>query len=537
VDNPQPGSSKQQSENAWLNAATMFAYGNVTDADAQAYRGSLANVYGPAQAATRKAGATGRFQTRDPIGITIGADTKLPTGKFTTARFPGGIGGTAAYGPGGTGGGPATGGLYAPSPIPGLTPAQAYSVLGFAPALWERYVGHEPSIAEMIDIVRHGWNAQQLEAHLRQQPVRDESGEAIPGLTLGKRGDLYSLVASSQVQDILGRDVSPEELHWLLVNNVPIDMPHLTAWAQQMKDHAVWHGDPTVWRAAEKRAQSIWDSLGLIGKVDVNLVNDVVDGKVQSDAQITDDVRARPAPGYPDGTKVGDVERARTIAEAAKKNLFPGEPVSDTELHHLIGMSPDDVLKYYRSIVPKSSTTGLPVGIESDYKAMAKSVLAKAGIVDYEPTAEDLRFFALTKADPAAMLEHFAANPALAGAHPGLAFGMDSQQYKDALRGLGEAYGGVFPGQNLDAPKGKTGLAGYALSSGVGAGEFSSVLEQFRQERGRAPTEAEFKERRSRPTQAKPPGGQPSQPIVDPGTRATQRGTPAPAVGGKRAAA
>jgi hypothetical protein len=298
----------------------------------------------------------------------------------------------------------------------------------------------------------------------------------------------------------------------------------------------VWHGDPTVWHAAEKRAQQVWDSLGLVGKVDPNLVNQVVDGKM-TDSQITDSVRARPAPGYPDGTKVGDVERARTIAEAAKKNLFPGEAVTDTELHHLLGMSPDDVLKYYRSIVPKTSTTGLPVGIESDYRAIAQKVLAQYGITGYDVTPEDLRFFALTKADPAAMLQHFATIPELAAAHPGLAFGMDSQQYQDALRGLGEAYGGVFPGQNLAAPTGKTGLAGYALSSGVSAGEFSSVLEQFRQERGRAPTEAEFKERRSRPTQSKPPGGQPSQQLVDPGTRATQRGTPAPAVGGKRAAA
>lgn len=528
------GEGEQNETQVWLDAAAEFAYGSTDSSAAKAYRTEIGRVYGEAKlldrdltAAERRAGF--KVPLEKPTGITLGADKKLPAGKYQVATFPGGIGG-------GSVGGAARGGLYAPSPVPGLTAAEAYAVLGWAPSLFERYTGGEPSNAELVDIVRQGWNKQQLEAHLRAQPVLDENGKPIPGLTLGRRGDLYDL-AAKYASDILGRDASPDEIHWLTVNNVPADPAHVSAFFQQINDHAVWHGDPTEWRAMEKRVQSIWDSLGLTGKVDAATVNRAIDGTM-TDPQITDALRARPAPGYPAETKVGDVERARVIAEAAKKNLFPGEAVSDTELRQLIGMSPEQVLQHYRSIVPKTSTTGLPVGIESDYKALATSVLSKAGITGYDVTPEDLKFFALTKADPAAMLQHFATTPALAGAYPGLAFGLDSTQFGQTMKDLSEAYGGVFPGQTLAAPKGRDdSLAGYAVGSGVGASEFSGLLEQFRQERGRAPTAAEFKERRARPAQQKPPGGQPSAQLVDPGTPATQRGTPRPAIGGKRAAA
>ena len=120
--------------------------------------------------------------------------------------------------------------------------------------------------------------------------------------------------------------------------------------------------------------------------------------------------------------------------------------------------------------------------------------------------------------------------------HPGLAFGMQSQEYQRSLDELGTAYSGVFPGQSLDRIRGagksarEGSLAGIALSDRVAPGEFSSTLETFRQETGRAPTPAEFRERRNRPAQQPGrPGASAQIALPDP---PGERGTPRPAVSG-----
>src|SRR5439155_23954324 len=139
------------------------------------------------------------------------------------------------------------------------------------------------------------------------------------------------------------------------------------------------------WRAMRDRLQTQWNRLGLTGDVDPNVVNAALSGN-WTDQQAADHFRAMPAPGYPAGTSVGEVDRLRQVAANAKSTYFPGEAVTDAELHALGGMSPDEILQHYRAIVPPNSKTGLPIGIESDYRAMADSVLSKYGIAGYDVT-------------------------------------------------------------------------------------------------------------------------------------------------------
>jgi hypothetical protein len=522
------GEGEQDPFEVWLDAAADFAYGGHDSASAQAYRAQLGRVYGGKKIVDEVRGGkkTGRVTVQSPTGITLGADIKLPAGKFTTARFPGGIGGGAAYGPGGSGGAAA-----AKPIIPGLSDDAATAVQRVADPIFLKYYGRFPTVDEYIDMSRKGFTQQQLEQHLRNQ-----QNPNAPGTTVGQAFDMRDL-ANKWANSTLGRDASEGEVNFMLANKIPANDDHISAFFEQVRDHAVWQGDPVKWRAMRDRLQTQWNKLGLTGDVDPNTVNDALAGK-WTDQQAADHFRAMPAPGYPAGTTVGEVDRLRTLASNAKSTYFPGEVVSDSELKALQGMTPDQILQHYRSIVPPNSKTGLPVGVESDYRAMAESVLSKYGVAGYDVTPADLKFFALTKADPAAILAHFAENPAIAAAHPGLAYGMNSEQYRSAVQGLRDAYGGVFPGEQLAEPRAgaskaerDNSLIGHALAEGISPGELGSVSEQFRQERGRAPTTTEFRERRNRPAQ-RPGGGGASAAITTPDPT-TERGTPRPAVGGR----
>lgn len=522
-------------ENMWLDAAAAWAYQDPYSTAAAAYRGNLAQVYRRTSLIDEVKGGkkTGNLVTDQGTGLTLGPDKTLPSGKFTTARFPGGLGGGAAYGPGGAGG-PA-----AKLPIiPGLSDDDAIAVQRVADPLFLKYLGRLPTTDEYVDMSKKRWNPQTLEMHLRNQPFKDANGNVVAGMTLGRAGDVRGL-ANQYANDIMGRDADEGEIAWMIQNGIPANPEHISAFFQQLHDNQVWHGNPTEWRDMQKRIQHIWDTLGLTGKVDAATINAAVDGKM-TDSQVTDQLRARPAPGYPQGVSVGEVERLRSLAESVKNDLFPGEAVSDAELHHLQGMSPEDVRAYFRSIVAKDSKTGLPVGIEKDYRAMANSVLSKYGVAGYDVSPEDLKFFALTQADPSTILQHFAENPAIAAAHPGLAYGMTTDQYGQAVQAYQDAYGGVFGGAALAAPRAgaakaerEGGLLGYALSQGIQPGDFSQTLETLRQERGKAPTAAEFRERSTRPSTARPTGGGASAQLPQTSDERTQRGEPRPAVGAR----
>lgn len=417
--------------------------------------------------------------------------------------------------------------------IPGLTDEQAAAARRVADTAYIKYLGRFPTNDEYVGIVNGKFTPQSLEAHLRAQPL--EGGG--PGMTLGRIGDLRGL-ADKYAQANYGRDATEGEINWLATNNIPASDDHIGAFYEQMRTNSVWKGDPKAWLTARADLQRTWSSLGLTGDVDPNLVNEQVTSGRTVD-QMADRIRALPAPGYGGGTTVGDVERLRALATGVKKDLMPGDAVTDSELHHLLGMTPDQVNQYYRAQIPKNSTTGLPAGVEGDYRKLAGSLLSKYGVSGYDLTPEDLRYFALTKADPSSILEHLASNPALAGAFPGLAYGMDTESYKRQVAALNEAYGGAFPGQSLaaprpGAPKGERdqSLLGYALGEGIAPSELGGVSEQFRQERGRAPSTAEFKERRTRPTSARSSGAGASVSLQTPDP-AAERGTPRPAVGAR----
>jgi hypothetical protein len=383
--------------------------------------------------------------------------------------------------------------------------AKLAAVKPWADALYKKYgIDHAPSPTELKDILDRGYNQDTLEAKLRAQQVPGST------VTVGALADARQL-ANKWAQSIEGRDASEGEVQWMLSNKVPINDLNISAFYQQMHDHAVWHGAPDDWLAAQKRAQTIWQQYGLPGKVDPNMVNSIIDGKL-TDPQFTDVVKKQPAPGFPDGVTVGEVDRLRQLAESVKKTLFPGEGVTDAELHSLIGKSPDDIRTYYRSIVPPKSATGLPIGVEQDTKTIATQALQSLGVIGRDPKPEELAFFAASKMTADQIVSHYANLQEIVQMQPGAPYGMTKDQFDQAVARYGDVAKSIFGGKSpLEDPsaiaavgtkeaRDKT-MLGSALNDKLSPEQLGSELEQFRQTRGRAPNADELRTQRAQPKQ------------------------------------
>jgi hypothetical protein len=471
-----------------------------------------------------------------PNGWAIGPDIKLPTGKFTIASFPGGIGG-------GSLGGAEEGFGPAGRRIAGLSADDEDAAHAIADSVFLRILGRLPTDDEYRNIIRKGMTPVTLEDHLRAQPNPNA-----PGKTLGQTADVRSL-ARKWASDTLGRDPSEGEVNFLLVNNIPASDDHVSAYYEQIRDKAVWQGDPVKWRDMRSRMQRVWDSLGLTGDVDANTVNTALaEGWTEQRARET--FRTLPAPGHAAGTTVGQINDLRLLAAKFKGELFV-EEVTDAELKQLVGASPDEIRAYYRSL-PSRNIPGLQAGMAEDYKSIAQQVLKQFGIIDHEPTADEVRLFALGKYDAEKIVEHYGDDPALAARQPGLPYGLSREDYERqvsdyqaALTGsLGRENAQKFTPPSVGLPGGDTAagrdqsLLGYALRRKMSAERFGSLVEKFRQEQGRAPTGTELGERMNRAEDVFVPyRGQVAEPAISmteagPTISGTQRGrgTPRPAI-------
>lgn len=524
------------SEEAWLDAAAAWAYGTTDSAAAQAYRAELNRVYAaPRLVREMKGGkATGDYVTSTGTGITLGRDKALPSGKFTTARFPGGLGGKAAYGPGGAGGGPALATGDMGRRIAGLTPDQETAAHSIADSLYIGYLGRLPTDDEYRNIIKRKLTQDTLEDYLRAQPNPNA-----PGTTVGEYGDMKTL-ATKAARETLGREPTAGEINFLITNKVPASSLHVGAYYEQIRDHAVWRGDPDKWRDMRDRLQRVWNSLGLTGTVDPNTVNEAL-GSNWTEDQAGERFRAMPAPGYAQGVTVGDVDRARQTATSFKRELFPGEPVTEAEVKQLIGLSPDEMRNFYRSM-PSKNVPGVQAGPAEDYKSIASQLLKQYGIVGRDPTPEEIRLFVLGKYDTQKIIDHYGDDPALVALQPGLPYGMSHEDYNLAVQGYGEALTGVYgkspmalaaaqppkPGAPQQGDLTKIGgegrdqtLTGYALRRRISAKQFGDVVSRFQTERGRLPTVDEFGERMNRPEDVFIPyRGQ----VAEPSVRETQTG-------------
>lgn len=359
-----------ESEQArWLDAAAFFAYGNVSSEIAQAYRGNIARVYGPEETTANPAwkpsspSSVPKFVTRRATGITLGPDASLPSGKFTTARFPGGIGGKAAYGPGGTGSAKIAGPI-----VPGLTDEEAIGAQRVADSLYLQYFGRFPTPQEYRDVVKGGFTPTSLEEHLRAQPYS--------GTTRGQWEDAKA-IANRYAQQQFGRDAAAEEINFVISNGIS-GQDNISAYYEQLRQRRdtgdpsfAWVSDPTTWRDTQSLVDSLWKKSGLTGIVDPHFVNQAVQGKWGQD-EIQRAIDAMPAPGYAEGVTVGAVNRMKPIAQGYKdsiSHIHQGEPVSTAELASFIGgnMNPMGIREYYRSLPaggrgtpPEASTSDTP---------------------------------------------------------------------------------------------------------------------------------------------------------------------------------
>jgi hypothetical protein len=392
--------------------------------------------------------------------------------------------------------------------VPGLSNDAGYAVQRVADNLFLQYLGHLPTTADYLAISAAGYTAQTLEQHLRSQP-----DPRYKGYNVGQSYDLI-IMANTSAQTITGNDATPGEINWMIENHIPINKESLDAFYTQVKTGAVWASvkkdgitiSPKDWLAMQARVQKVWDSYGLTGTVPWQMVNDAAVNGL-TDQQITEKVKAQPAPGMPAGMNVGEADRLRQIAQPIKDKLFPGETVTPEELVKLAGMSPAAITDYFRSL-PARDVPGVNAGQASDYRTMADKFFASMGITDYQPTAQDLNFLAVTKADYSSLAEHFGSKPDLLKKYPGLAFGMSTTDYTDALSGYGSALEGVFgKGASMGAfhPTGlgkqqrESSLYGAALADKMSPTALASTVEQFRQARGRAPSGDELRTFRDTP--------------------------------------
>lgn len=159
-----------------------------------------------------------------------------------------------------------------------------------------------------------------------------------------------------------------------------------------------------------------------------------------------------------------------------------------------------------------SVSAGVTKGEREDYYAMVVQVMASMGIS--EATAERLGFLsnatvdglALAKMDANGLRDRFANDDQVIQINPGAPFGMSKQQYDQSVQGLQAAEQSTFGKQVSDfsrLPKERSAregtTAGLALRERMDPAEYASQIERFRQERGRAPSQQEFQERRARP--------------------------------------
>lgn len=134
------------------------------------------------------------------------------------------------------------------------------------------------------------------------------------------------------------------------------------------------------------------------------------------------------------------------------------------------------------------------------YRAQAKAALKQIGVLDYQPTNEELRSFFTSGFDAEAIANYYTTDPAMVARQPGLPFGVSRETYQQNLSGYQQAWKSAFAGTPFpEAPPSTAApsdinrnLVGYAMKQNISPTQFGQSIEQFRQRRGKAPSQEEF---------------------------------------------
>ena len=187
------------------------------------------------------------------------------------------------------------------------------------------------------------------------------------------------------------------------------------------------------------------------------------------------------------GEKQNPVVIEQMTAEAAKRGLAWTPPAED-------------------AAVARKAPRDLSAGEYADYSAIAREVLRELGVLGRDPTDDEIVFFAKSGMNAESVLAHYSNVPEIIEKQPGIPYGLSQRGYEQRTRELAGAFASAFPGQRAEMPGSRAtkmereqSLFGGALKAGVSGQEFGQTLQRFQQERGRAPSLAEFEERRNRP--------------------------------------
>ena len=225
----------------------------------------------------------------------------------------------------------------------------------WADSLYAEYLGRAPTNEEATEITQRGHTPQSLERYLAERPYG--------GTTIGAYREVRRL-AEQYARREMGRAPDEGELNFMLTSGIT-SPESVSAFYEQMRQRRetgdpafAWAADPVAWRARQRDLQSVWRSLGLQGEVGPQLVNRAASENWSEDVA-REAIGALPAPNYPEGWTVGEVNRVRAVAKPWKTHYFPGEDVTREEVLQFRGVGPEAVRVYYRSL-PANMAQVLP---------------------------------------------------------------------------------------------------------------------------------------------------------------------------------
>ncbi len=228
---------------------------------------------------------------------------------------------------------------------------------------YEKYVGRQPTNAEIKSALDRGYTPQALAQYLASRPI--DPSDPTKG-TLGQKAGLSSS-ASQYANQYLGREADPGEVSFMLQNCISTP-DQVSAFYEQMQQRQqtgdpafAWVGNPQQWRDMQTSLASAYKSAGLTEQVDPHLVNQAITEKWGKD-QITQMVDAKPAPGFAAGVTVGQVNRIRPIADNWKATWYPSQAATPEELRHFIDgkMDSNQMHDYYGNMPSTTATAPGP---------------------------------------------------------------------------------------------------------------------------------------------------------------------------------
>ena len=407
-------------------------------------------------------------------------DTKLPTGTYTEAKFPGGIGGLRIV----QSTAPSTTGENKPATLtdiytlfneylgrPPKSDAEAIgwgrlgktigslrrdleaqpeaqqwrvneqkigAARGWVNGAYQRLLGRTPTNDEVLRITEYGWNPQQLESYLRQQPY------GTTDKTIGAAYDLRTAMQKA-AQDVLGRDATDGEINFAVTNGIP--PKDAGAFFEQVRDGTVWAKNPDTYRNARSLVQSALKNFGITVRpedIDPKLVNDAVTGK-WTDEQIQEKVAAGQMPNAPMGVTVGQYSDTRQLATRIWQSYFPGKSLTSPQALSFVGLSPEQIDQTIRAMPSEDALAKgrvIGVGAYQDAQKAAVSSLSRLGVVGRDPTVDEIAQF--VGKDVEAIQRHYETDPAIVAAQPGAPYGLTREAYYKTRQAAERAYSERF---------------------------------------------------------------------------------------------